>query len=171
MSPSRLFAVVAISILLAVLGGGIQRAWSLGAAAMTASDSAMATLDRRGAIRAAHAAAQASAPFSPYPERGYTRLIEIARAAEGAGDAATAAIAWRSVRSAGLSAPGLLGPSAHLDEASHALAALAAHAPGETAGPLPDDPTPPRYVFLLLTLGTAAVVGGVYWAGFVRTRR
>jgi hypothetical protein len=73
-----------------------------GGRASAESDAALARADTATAIARARAAAEALAPGSPYPARGYARLEAIARDAEVHGDEATATAAWRAMRAAAL---------------------------------------------------------------------
>ncbi|MEO6420862.1 MAG: hypothetical protein ABIP39_15725 [Polyangiaceae bacterium] len=100
-SAKRLALLGLVSVLFVVLAGGAH-ARSVGARAMRESDEAFAKGDLPTAIVRAHAAAEAVVPTSPYPARGYARLDTIARDAESRGDDASAAAAWRAMRSAAM---------------------------------------------------------------------
>ncbi|WP_394830945.1 hypothetical protein LVJ94_31005 [Pendulispora rubella] len=91
---------LAVVVLLSV---AIARQYSIGARSMSASDAALSRGDAPAAIDEARAAAEARAPFSPYPDRGFERLTELAHSAEQSGNWADCARAWRAVRSAALS--------------------------------------------------------------------
>jgi hypothetical protein len=59
------------------------------------------------AVAHARAAAEATAPWSPWPERGARRLESLARDAEVRGDDTTALLAWGALRSAAIATRGL----------------------------------------------------------------
>lgn len=88
-----------VGVALIAFAGGAHEL-TVGARAMRESDEAFARGDIPTAIVRAHAAAEAMVPTSPYPARGYARLDTIARDAEARGDDASAASAWRAMRSA-----------------------------------------------------------------------
>ncbi len=70
---------------------------SRGEGAITECDRALAAGDAVAAIAWARDAAMAVAPWSPYPEQGYVRLVGIADRAEERGDFQQASVAWRAV--------------------------------------------------------------------------
>ncbi|WP_394827474.1 hypothetical protein [Pendulispora albinea] len=97
---------IALRLLLAmaiVFAVAIARQFGIGARSMVASDAALARGDIPAAIDEARAAAEARAPGSPYPARGYERLVAMAQKAEQEGHWSEAARAWRAVRAAALS--------------------------------------------------------------------
>ena len=119
--------VLAAVLLASVLSVGIARQVTTGARAMQASDEAAHAGDVRAAIDAARAAAEAELPGSPYPRRGMERLAQIGRDAEGRGDLALAAVAWRAMRTAAEETRALGdGNETWLLEATAGLARIAA---------------------------------------------
>jgi len=106
----------------------------MGARAMSACDGAFAHGDVASAIDEARAAAEARALASPYPARGYERLIALAHTTEQNGDWSNCARAWRAVRSAALATRmplvDLGGAAAHLQEANVQLARIGARTRG-----------------------------------------
>jgi hypothetical protein len=94
-----LFVLLCLSML---LGVAVQSQWSLGARAMRDSELALAQGRWRNSAEAARLAAEAAAPRSPYPARGYARLAAIAKVSESAGRTDDAAFAWRAMRSAAM---------------------------------------------------------------------
>jgi hypothetical protein len=152
---------------------GAAHEFTLGAAALAECDVATAQGDVPRAIDAARAAAEAVAPASPYPARGYARLVAIAGAAEARGDDATANAAWRSVRAAALATRTLARTPAYLVLAEEGLARVAWHARtgavegdleafrAAMLGRLAQDDVPAGWTFVLLGAGAAAFFGGV----------
>ncbi len=162
-----------VLVAVGLLGTAILHQLHEGALATEACDAALARGDLRAAIDAAHDAAEAAAPGSPYPERGFVRLESIARAAEARTDDATATAAWRAMRAAA-AATRWLGPtSARFALANEALARLAwrdragAARTGDPdehrraiVEPLARDEAPAAGTFLLLGAGTLAFFVG-----------
>ena len=157
---------------------------SAGSNAVAASDRALAAGDRLLAIEEARAAAEAVAPGSPYPARGYARLDAIAREAEARDDDETAAAAWRAMRTAAIGTRGLGVPdeATALERANAGIARTATRVRGAARADLPRDvpgvaspgerrildalardETPPMRMFLLL--GTGAIL---FFAGVAR---
>jgi hypothetical protein len=130
----RRAGVLFVLLVSSALAALTARELSLGESGVQDCDALLARGDLAGAIDAARSAAEACAPGSPYPERGYARLEAIARAAEEREDDATAAAAWRSVRSAAMAST---SATAHRQLADEALARLATHTRGAA---LPVDP-------------------------------
>jgi hypothetical protein len=75
---------------------------SEGRFALEGADAAIKKGDHVEAIVLARAALEARCPACTAPEKGFDRLVAIARAAEGRADDATAVAAWRAVRAATL---------------------------------------------------------------------
>ena len=170
---------MAVLLFLAVtLAAFAGRQAMLGAAAVRQCDAQLAVGDLAGAIDAARGAAEARAPFSPYPERGYSRLEAIARASEARDDDATAAAAWRAVRAAALATVTVGGPSPHLAAANEGLSRLSRSArtvadarPADPAAfhdammtMLARDDTPSTASFVLLGAGGLAFFVGALQA-------
>lgn len=98
---------IAVSAVVSVLGIGAAREVTLGRAAAREADAAAAKSDWPEAIEHARAAAEALAPGSPWPERGFRRLAAIGHDAEARGDDATALLAYGAMRTAALETRGL----------------------------------------------------------------
>jgi hypothetical protein len=119
-------AAALLSLASAVLGIAIARELAIGAAAVGAADAAIGRLDWGAAIDESRAAAEARAPWSPWPERGAERLETIARAAEARADATTALLAYGALRSASLATAAIgSGGGAWRDVADDGLARIA----------------------------------------------
>lgn len=173
-----LFVAGVVAVFFAV---AIASRVSAGAAAVDASDRALASGDRLLAIDEARAAAEAVAPGSPYPARGYARLDAIAREAESRDDDPVAAAAWRAMRTAALGTRGLgsADASAMLDRANAGIARTATRVRGAARADLPRevpgaspgerrmldalarDETPPVRVFAMLGAGAILFFAGV----------
>jgi len=94
---------------------------------IAASDLAFDANDLHGAIQHARRAASAYAPGAPHVERGYQRLLAIARGAEATGRPELAMLAWQAERAAVLESASLWHPfSERLEEANRNLARLSA---------------------------------------------
>lgn len=94
---------------------------------IAASDAAFDANDLHGAIQHARRAASAYAPGAPHVERGYQRLLAIARGAEATGRPELATLAWQAERAAVLESASLWRPfSERLEEANRNLARLSA---------------------------------------------
>jgi hypothetical protein len=118
---STILAIAAMT-----LGVAIAREASIGAEAVAAADAAMARSDWPEAIDRSRAAAQAIAPFSRWPDRGASRLLQIGADAEGRGDSPTALLAYGALRSAAVSISGFDGRSARWrDQAADGLTRVA----------------------------------------------
>ncbi len=126
--------VLVLLALVVALSLAIARQFALGAHAMSASDEALARGDISAAIDEARAAAEARAPGSPYPQRGYERLMTLARDAEHAGHVSDCARAWRAVQSAALSTR-VFEDDAALREANVQLARIGAREHGDISEP------------------------------------
>lgn len=117
----------AVSAVLLFLAVATVRALLDGAREIGKSDAAFDTNDLHGAIQHARRAASAYAPGAPHVERGYQRLMAIARGAEAAGQPDVALLAWQAQRAAVLESASLLRPSRErLEEANRNLARLQA---------------------------------------------
>jgi len=94
---------------------------------IAASDAAFDADDLHAAIQHARRAASAYTLGAPHVERGYERLLAIARGAEASGQADIALLAWQAQRAAVLESQSLLRPfPERLEEANRNLARLQA---------------------------------------------
>jgi hypothetical protein len=94
---------------------------------IAASDAAFDANDLHGAIQHARRAASAYAPGAAHVERGYQRLLAVARGAEATGRPEIATLAWQAERAAVLESASLLHPfPERLEEANRNLARLSA---------------------------------------------
>lgn len=115
---SGLVLFVGVATLRAVLDGERE---------LAQSDAAFDANDLHGAIQHARRAASAYAPGAPHVERGYARLLAVARGAEAAGKPDIAMLAWQAERAAVLESASILHPfPERLDEANRNLARLSA---------------------------------------------
>jgi len=129
----RLSYALAVAVL--ALLAMTLRAVREGEAAMVECDAAFNRGDLGPAVLHARRAALAHAPGAPHTRVALARLRAIAIGSEGAGDAATARLAWGAIRGAALGARHLTTPyEAELEEANGALARLAAKATDLDAG-------------------------------------
>ena len=129
MSAPRLArgAVWAVGAVLLFIGVATLRAVLDGERELAASDAAFDANDLQGAIEHARRAASAYAPGAPHVERGYQRLLAIARGAEATGQAAVAMQAFQAERAAVLESASFFQPfPERLDEADRNLARLSA---------------------------------------------
>ncbi|HVY27578.1 MAG TPA: hypothetical protein VHB79_13570 [Polyangiaceae bacterium] len=115
---SGLVLFVGVATLRAVLDGERE---------LAQSDAAFDANDLHGAIQHARRAASAYAPGASHVERGYARLLAVARGAEAAGKPDIAMLAWQAERAAVLESTSILHPfPERLDEANRNLARLSA---------------------------------------------
>lgn len=115
---SALVLFLAVATLRAVLDGERE---------IMASDAAFDANDLHASIQHARRAASAYAPRAPHVERGYERLLAIARGAEASGQADVALLAWQAQRAAVLESQSILRPfPERLEEANRNLARLQA---------------------------------------------
>jgi hypothetical protein len=137
---ARTRVLLVSGVVLAFFAVAIASRVSAGAAAVTASDRALASGDRLLAIEEARAAAEAVAPGSPYPDRGYARLDALAREAESRDDDQTAAAAWRAMRTASIGTRGLgLAKDRELERANAGIARTATRVRGAARTELPGE--------------------------------
>lgn len=125
----RLLRWLAWGVSALALFGGVAtlRAVLDGERELALSDAAFDANDLHGAIQHARRAASAYAPGAPHVERGYERLLAVARGAEAAGKTDIAMLAWQAERAAVLESTSILRPfPQRLDEANRNLARLAA---------------------------------------------
>lgn len=132
MSPagarSRATALVLFVVALVVgIAGG--RRFATGGAEVRLADAAAQRSDWPLSIAHARAAAEALAPGSPWPERGWSRLEALGHDAEARGDDPTAFLAYGAMRAAALATRGPLsgaGLDARRARAEEGLARVAA---------------------------------------------
>lgn len=126
----RLAVVVAAALL--GLGAMTWRALAVGESALERAEAAFDRGELRETIREARRAASSITPGASHVERGFTRLMVVARGAEASGDIELARLAWDAVRGAALEGQGSFGPASdHLARANQHLARLAARQAGE----------------------------------------
>lgn len=177
---ARAAKATAVIALGAILGVAVAREARVGARAIDASDAALARGDAAAAIAEARAAAEALAPASPYPARGYERLDAIGRDAESRGDRAIAAAAWTAMLAAASETRAPFADTGRWSDAAGRGLARVASAPSKDA-PLAGDPghdaeatrrllaelarddDPASTTFLLLGAGALLFFGGVAW--------
>jgi hypothetical protein len=141
--PAWLLPLAVTALLAATIGIGVAREIALGASAVASADDAIARLDWPEAIDRARAAAEATAPFSSWPERGANQLQAIAGAAEARGDIATALVAYGALRGAALASPMVSGPRKEWQAlAAEGVARVAAMRSGDLRSHEPKDATP-----------------------------
>ncbi len=167
--------VGAAGIVALLVGVATARELRVGSQAVLDSDAAAARGDLATATARARDAAEAVAPGSPYPAKGYARLEAIARAAEARRDERRAVAAWGAMRAAAeatsgpfpstspwraLADDGLVraGARERLKDAG-AGEVHASEATLQTA--LAREDAPPAAVLTLLGLGAAALLGGL----------
>jgi len=94
---------------------------------IAASDAAFDANDLHATIQHARRAASAYAPGAPHVERGYQRLLAVARGAEATGRPEIAMLAWQAERAAVLESASFWHPFAdRLEEANRNLSRLSA---------------------------------------------
>ncbi len=142
--------VVGLFVLFAV---ATARQFSIGADAMRESDAAMSRGEVLGALEHARLAAEARAIGSPYPERAYQRLLEIARG----GDTTASVRAWRAIRSASLATRvfGRSGDDERLRVADNELLRITTAPNAKTPAPaLPLEERPESGAYVALFAGS-----------------
>lgn len=147
-SFARGFAAMAwaLAALLLFFAVATARAVLDGEREIAQSDIAFDANDLHGAIQHARRAASAYAPRAPHVERGYARLLAIARGAEASGQPDVATLAYQAERAAVLESASFFQPfPERLDEANRNLARLAA----VKAGPEPERAQTARKLFEL----------------------
>lgn len=113
-----------------IVGAASLRVIAAGEREIAESTAALRAGDPHAAALHARRAAGWYAPGAPHVRVAYQRLIALATAAEGLGEAETAIFAWRAVRTAALETRWLTTPHAEdLELANAAIARLAAAAP------------------------------------------
>lgn len=169
---SKPLAVGLVS-LAALLGVAEALEWAAGAAALRKSDIAVAHGEVKCAIVLARRAAEASVPFSPYPQEGYARLMSIARDAEQRGDLEIAGFAWRAVRSAAMATQPASAAHGRVQQADEGLLRLM-HDPsfsvtrsGEPSIVIDEfatNDTPSPWLPLWFDIGAFVLTGGLFIA-------
>jgi hypothetical protein len=164
-------ALVAL-VVATVVGIVTAKEWAIGRDAVTAADAAAAKSDWPETITQARAAAEALAPGSPWPLRGWLRLEAVGHDAEARGDDATALAAYSAMRTAALEtrAPGS-GSDAWRSKAEEGLARVAGSQ--RTLGPhvsseamleaLRASETPSTARMTTLGVASLAILGGLAW--------
>jgi hypothetical protein len=125
----RLLRALAWALCAVVLFAGVAtlRAVLDGQREIAASDAAFDANDLHATIQHARRAASAYAPGAPHVERGYQRLLAVARGAEATGRPEIAMLAWQAERAAVLESASFWHPfSERLEEANRNLARLSA---------------------------------------------
>jgi hypothetical protein len=128
------FRRIAVVLAAALLGLGAMtwRALAVGESALERAEAAFDRGELRETIREARRAASSIVPGSNHVERGFTRLMVVARGAEASGDIELSRLAWEAVRGAALEGQGSFDPpSDHLARANQNLARLAARQAGQ----------------------------------------
>jgi hypothetical protein len=180
--PRRGEIVAAALVVASSLAWLAAREMAVGQREDAAAEAAVARSQWIDAIAHSRSAAEAVAPWSPWPERGAHRLEALARDAEARGDDVTALLAWGALRSAAI-ATRSLGPGG-IDwrtAADHGIDRVAAWrrdtSSGATTGPaaaeplriaLGHDDAPSTGSLALLAAALVAAVAGL--AGLTRTR-
>lgn len=120
-------ASLALTLVVLALGVMTFRVVRDGEAALTESDAAFHRGDLANAVLFARRAAIAYAPGAPHTRAALARLRAVAIGSEGAGDIASARLAWGAIRSAAVETRSLTEPyAAERAEADQALARLSA---------------------------------------------
>lgn len=125
----RLLRTLGWAACVVVLFAGVAtlRAVLDGEREIAASDAAFDANDLHATIAHARRAASAYAPGAPHVERGYQRLLAVARGAEATGRPEIAMLAWQAERAAVLESASFWHPFAgRLEEANRNLARLSA---------------------------------------------
>ena len=189
---------LAAAVVVSTLTVAAAQETGLGKREIAAADEALKANDWPRAILHAKAAAQATAPWSPWPEQGERRLQAIGHDAETRGDATTALHAYGALRAAALSTDARATSARWRKEAEAGLVRVAgwestgererasARRPGEAGersdgprehgdGPpaamreaLARDGVPPSWPFAALCASTLAFLGAALWMAFGR---
>jgi hypothetical protein len=183
MSAWRVAAGIAL-VVLSVLAVATLREIHVGEAEVAAADAAAQRSDWGDAVSHARAAAEAFAPGSPWPSRGWARLEALGHDAEARGDDATALLAYGAMRSAALATRGLgTGADAWRSRAEEGIARVTASAKTDTAPRAAQQPLldalrgrepPPTGRLALLAAAGLAMLGGMArlaWASAPRSER
>jgi hypothetical protein len=170
MTPGRAAAVAAL-LLVVVVAIVTARQLRTGHAEVDLADAAAQKSDWPMAIAHARAAAEALAPGSPWPERGWQRLEAIGHDAEARGDDETALLDYGAMRAAAMATRGpLSGWAGRRARAEEGLARVATSERSPTGQRVAGDSMldalrdgEPPATWLLCTLAAAALamVGGL----------
>jgi hypothetical protein len=148
------------------------REWAEGAEEVAAADAAATRSDWAEAITHARGAAEALAPGSPWPRRGWLRLRAVGHDAEARGDDATALAAYSAMRAAALATEGIgAGVEIWRAEAEQGIARVAGSQMGlgphvsaeSTLAALRSSETPGTMTLAALSFASMAVLGGLGW--------
>lgn len=164
-------ATVAAMVVVAVVAILTVRQVAIGRAEVAMADAATSKSDWAEAIAHARAAAEAMAPGSPWPERGWLRLEAIGHDAEARGDDETALLAYGAMRAAALATKGPgAGWQRRRKQADEGLARVTASrrdptGPRVTGDSMLDalriEDTAPTWLLLALAAAAAAMIGGL----------
>jgi hypothetical protein len=171
MTPLRGLSL-ALLVVATVVAIVTWREWTTGREEVTAADAAAERSDWVEAITHARAAAEALAPGSPWPRRGWLRLEAVGHDAEARGDDATALAAYSAMRTAALATRAIgSGSGPWQAKADEGLARVAGSQ--RTLGPhvssdsmleaLRAGETPSVGKLAALSLASIAVLGGLGW--------
>jgi hypothetical protein len=172
----------AILVFASVMAIVTAREWAEGSEEVAAADAAASRSDWAEAITRSRAAAEALAPGSPWPGRGWLRLRGIGHDAEARGDDATALASYSAMRAAALATEGIgAGVEVWRAEAEQGIARVAGsqrnlgpHVSAEsTLDALRSSETPGTLTLAALSFASVAIFGGLGWlvlAGPGRTR-
>lgn len=171
-------AALAALLVVGVVAIGTARQLRTGSAEVELADAAASKSDWPMAIAHARAAAEALAPGSPWPERGWLRLEAIGHDAEARGDDETALLAYGAMRAGALATRGpLSGWVRRRAQAEEGLARVAASERSPTAQHVTSDvmlealhESEPPATWLVVTLAAAALamiggLGRLAWLG------
>jgi hypothetical protein len=164
-------AALAALLMVVLVAIGTARQVRAGGAEVGLADLAASKSDWPVAIAHARAAAEAVAPGSPWPERGWLRLEAIGHDAEARGDDETALLAYAAMRAAAMATRGpLSGWTRRRAQAEDGLARVTASERNPTGQRVTADgmldslhESEPPAMWLLCTLAVAALamVGGL----------
>jgi hypothetical protein len=170
MTRARVAALVALLVIVVVAIATVRQMLT-GRAEVDLADAAAQKSDWPMAIAHARAAAEALAPGSPWPERGWLRLEAIGHDAEARGDDETALQAYGAMRAAAMATRGPFSASAR--RRAHGEEGLARVATSER-GPAGQHPTaesmldalhegepPATGLLCALSAAALAMVGGL----------
>ncbi len=170
MNAGRAAALAAL-LLVVVVAIVTLRQVQTGHAEVDLADAAARKSDWPMAIAHARAAAEALAPGSPWPERGWQRLEAIGHDAEARGDDETALLDYGAMRAAAMATRGpLSGWARRREQAEEGLARVAASARSPTAqrvttesmlDALREAEPPATWVLCALSAAAMAMVGGL----------
>ena len=163
-------ASLGLAVAVLALGAMTYRVVRDGEAALAESDAAFNRGDLPNAVLYARRAAIAYAPGAPHTGAALARLRAVAVGSEGAGDAATARLAWGAIRASALETRHVATPyAAELEEANGALARLGSGVAGDRLAAereakklLARVPGPAPLGSLLLVVGFVGAAAGLW---------